>query len=124
MLTSPPLFHSEGGYFKATLNFPKEYPNRPPAMKFTSEIWHPNGELRGLWVVRAHSKLDLFQKVLPAGYQIMRLPYEHMAQYVRFNMTVFQLRRMVQCVSVSYTSLVRTAMGMRGRVSAGCLFTQ
>ena len=35
---------SEGGYFKAHLIFPKEYPQRPPKMKFITEIWHPNGE--------------------------------------------------------------------------------
>ena len=31
-----------GGYFKANLKFPKEYPMKPPKMKFTSKIWHPN----------------------------------------------------------------------------------
>ena len=36
--------HSEGGYFKAHLLFPKEYPQRPPKMKFITDIWHPNGE--------------------------------------------------------------------------------
>lgn len=33
---------SEGGYFKAHLTFPKEYPDRPPKLTFVSEIWHPN----------------------------------------------------------------------------------
>lgn len=47
MVMGPPDTFYEGGYFKATLNFPKEYPNRPPAMKFTSEIWHPNVEKNG-----------------------------------------------------------------------------
>ncbi|KAL5016874.1 hypothetical protein ScPMuIL_006463 [Solemya velum] len=32
----------EGGLFKAELNFPKEYPLRPPKMSFISEMWHPN----------------------------------------------------------------------------------
>ena len=36
---------SEGGCFKAHLIFPKEYPQRPPTMKFISEMWHPNGEI-------------------------------------------------------------------------------
>jgi ubiquitin-protein ligase len=35
-------FQSEGGFFKAHLNFPKDYPLRPPKMKFITEIWHPN----------------------------------------------------------------------------------
>ncbi|KAK7499074.1 hypothetical protein BaRGS_00009621, partial [Batillaria attramentaria] len=38
---------SEGGCFKAHLNFPKEYPNRPPKMKFVSEMWHPNIDPEG-----------------------------------------------------------------------------
>uniref|UniRef100_A0A3B4AR04 Ubiquitin-conjugating enzyme E2 G1 n=1 Tax=Periophthalmus magnuspinnatus TaxID=409849 RepID=A0A3B4AR04_9GOBI len=32
----------EGGVFKASLNFPKNYPLKPPKMKFITEIWHPN----------------------------------------------------------------------------------
>ncbi|XP_019738128.1 ubiquitin-conjugating enzyme E2 G1-like isoform X1 [Hippocampus comes] len=32
----------EGGFFKATLTFPRDYPLRPPKMKFITEIWHPN----------------------------------------------------------------------------------
>lgn len=37
-------FFSEGGFFKAHLHFPKEYPLRPPRMKFITEIWHPNSK--------------------------------------------------------------------------------
>ncbi|XP_023834410.1 ubiquitin-conjugating enzyme E2 G1 isoform X2 [Salvelinus sp. IW2-2015] len=32
----------EGGFFKAYLTFPYDYPLRPPKMKFITEIWHPN----------------------------------------------------------------------------------
>lgn len=35
--------HSEGGVFKAHLTFPKDYPQKPPKMKFITDIWHPNG---------------------------------------------------------------------------------
>lgn len=38
------LHFSEGGFFKAHLQFPKEYPLRPPRMKFITEIWHPNSK--------------------------------------------------------------------------------
>ena len=34
----------EGGIFPAEIKFPKDYPLMPPVMKFTCEIWHPNGE--------------------------------------------------------------------------------
>lgn len=27
------------------MSFPSNYPNSPPSVKFTSEIWHPNGKL-------------------------------------------------------------------------------
>ena len=32
----------EGGFFKATLKFPQDYPNNPPEMKFVTKMWHPN----------------------------------------------------------------------------------
>lgn len=32
----------EGGLYTATLSFPKEYPNLPPKMKFTCDMYHPN----------------------------------------------------------------------------------
>lgn len=32
----------EGGFFKARLVFPKDFPNMPPTMTFSSEMWHPN----------------------------------------------------------------------------------
>ena len=34
---------SEGGFFKARLTFPKDYPQMPPTMRFTSPMFHPNG---------------------------------------------------------------------------------
>lgn len=34
----------EGGFFKAKLEFPKDFPNNPPVMTFVSEMFHPNGE--------------------------------------------------------------------------------
>lgn len=34
----------EGGFFKAKLDFPKDFPNNPPTMTFVSEMFHPNGE--------------------------------------------------------------------------------
>ncbi|MQL83479.1 hypothetical protein Taro_015957, partial [Colocasia esculenta] len=32
----------EGGYFNAIMSFPANYPNSPPSVRFTSEMWHPN----------------------------------------------------------------------------------
>ncbi|KAA8586433.1 hypothetical protein FQN60_000269 [Etheostoma spectabile] len=36
-----------GGVFKAHLTFPKDYPLRPPKMKFITDIWHPNVDKNG-----------------------------------------------------------------------------
>ena len=46
------VFRSEGGLFKAHLYFPKEYPQRPPKMRFISEFWHPNGEYVTIFFMR------------------------------------------------------------------------
>nr|XP_048680162.1 ubiquitin-conjugating enzyme E2 G1 isoform X2 [Caretta caretta] len=42
LIIGPPDTLYEGGVFKAHLTFPKDYPLRPPKMKFITEIWHPN----------------------------------------------------------------------------------
>ncbi|XP_077995383.1 ubiquitin-conjugating enzyme E2 G1-like [Glandiceps talaboti] len=47
MIIGPADTFYEGGFFKANLIFPKEYPQRPPKMKFVTEIWHPNVERNG-----------------------------------------------------------------------------
>lgn len=43
MMEGPAETLYEGGYFPCTLDFPKEYPNKPPVMTFTTPgFWHPN----------------------------------------------------------------------------------
>jgi ubiquitin-conjugating enzyme E2 G1 len=44
LIVGPPDTLYEEGLFKATLEFPKDFPNNPPTMTFTSEMWHPNGK--------------------------------------------------------------------------------
>ena len=44
LIVGPPDTLYEEGLFKATLEFPKDFPNNPPLMTFTSDMWHPNGE--------------------------------------------------------------------------------
>lgn len=39
----PPDTLYEGGFFAATLDFPSDFPNAPPVMTFTTQLWHPNG---------------------------------------------------------------------------------
>jgi len=31
-----------GGFFKAQMTFPKDYPYKPPDFRFTKPLWHPN----------------------------------------------------------------------------------
>ena len=42
MIIGPPDTAYEGGFFKAKLDFPPDFPNMPPVMRFTSTMWHPN----------------------------------------------------------------------------------
>ncbi|XP_023226991.1 ubiquitin-conjugating enzyme E2 R2-like isoform X2 [Centruroides sculpturatus] len=38
----PPNTIYEGGYFKARMTFPSNYPFAPPAIRFIRKFWHPN----------------------------------------------------------------------------------
>lgn len=42
MMVGPDSTMYEGGFFTAQLDFPADFPNRPPEMRFISEMWHPN----------------------------------------------------------------------------------
>ena len=44
LIIGPPDTLYEGGFFKAHLTFPKDYPNKPPKMRFLTPIWHPNSK--------------------------------------------------------------------------------
>lgn len=38
----PPDTLYQGGYFKAQVKFPIDYPYSPPTVRFVTKIWHPN----------------------------------------------------------------------------------
>lgn len=38
----PPGTPYEGGTYEVQITIPNEYPFKPPVMKFTTKIWHPN----------------------------------------------------------------------------------
>jgi len=42
MIIGPADTIYEGGFFKARLNFPKEFPLLPPKMRFLTPMYHPN----------------------------------------------------------------------------------
>ncbi|KAJ7875380.1 ubiquitin-conjugating enzyme [Mycena olivaceomarginata] len=42
LIIGPPDTLYEGGFFKARLTFPPEFPLLPPKMRFITEMWHPN----------------------------------------------------------------------------------
>lgn len=57
---------SEGGFFKALLKFPADFPNAPPTMTFTTAMWHPNSawasagaRWRGTQDACAHQRLSV-----------------------------------------------------------------
>lgn len=41
-LFGPPDTLYEGGYFKAHVKFPADYPYSPPSIRFLTKVWHPN----------------------------------------------------------------------------------
>ncbi|KAL7147979.1 hypothetical protein ABFS83_06G147700 [Erythranthe nasuta] len=41
-IIGPPDTLYEGGFFNAIMSFPPNYPNSPPTVRFTSDVWHPN----------------------------------------------------------------------------------
>ena len=47
MIIGPPDTLYEGGFFKCHLLFPRDYPLKPPVLKFLTDIWHPNIEKDG-----------------------------------------------------------------------------
>lgn len=42
VIFGPPKTLYEGGYFKAHMSFPPNYPYSPPTFRFSSKMWHPN----------------------------------------------------------------------------------
>jgi len=42
LLIGPADTMYEGGFFKARLTFPPEFPLQPPKMRFITPMWHPN----------------------------------------------------------------------------------
>jgi len=42
LIIGPPDTLYDGGFLKARLTFPPEYPLLPPKMKFLTPMWHPN----------------------------------------------------------------------------------
>ncbi|KAJ7145824.1 ubiquitin-conjugating enzyme/RWD-like protein [Mycena epipterygia] len=42
LVIGPPDTLYEGGFFKARLTFPPEFPLLPPKMRFVTPMWHPN----------------------------------------------------------------------------------
>jgi len=41
-LFGPPDTLYQGGYFKAHMKFPSDYPYSPPSVRFINKLWHPN----------------------------------------------------------------------------------
>jgi hypothetical protein len=61
----------EGGLYTATLSFPKTYPNAPPKMQFTCDMYHPNIYPDGT-VCECH-RLRAYVRVCASGWLVRRL---------------------------------------------------
>ncbi|CAD6186284.1 unnamed protein product [Caenorhabditis auriculariae] len=49
----------QGGYFKAHIRFPTNYPYSPPTVKFLNKVWHPNVYENGdLCISILHAPID------------------------------------------------------------------
>eukprot|EP01029_Cantina_marsupialis_P027783 TRINITY_DN773995_c0_g1_i1.p1 TRINITY_DN773995_c0_g1~~TRINITY_DN773995_c0_g1_i1.p1 ORF type:complete len:169 (+),score=51.59 TRINITY_DN773995_c0_g1_i1:69-575(+) len=42
LIVGPSKTYYEGGMFEALLEFPDDFPDNPPKMTFTTDMWHPN----------------------------------------------------------------------------------
>lgn len=60
----------EGGTFRLTLEFPNEYPNKPPEVKFVSKMFHPNGMLIYIYIIK---EISYFFNICFFQYIIMDL---------------------------------------------------
>ncbi|KAM7067408.1 ubiquitin-conjugating enzyme E2 G1 isoform 2-T2 [Molossus nigricans] len=112
LIIGPPDTLYEGGVFKAHLTFPKDYPLRPPKMKFITEIWHPNGFwqffLLHLNYLMCNSNLFTPKKV----------------SLWTFDCHPFKsLIKMVMCAFLFFMSLVKINMVMKNQRNAGSPFT-
>jgi len=55
----PPGTLYQGGYFKASLKFPSNYPYAPPSVRFLSKVFHPNVSENGdLCISILHPPID------------------------------------------------------------------
>lgn len=55
----PPDTLYQGGYFKAQVKFPNDYPYSPPSIRFLTKVWHPNVYENGdLCISILHAPVD------------------------------------------------------------------
>lgn len=73
-----PLFSREGGVFQLRLTFSENYPEKPPRVRFTSEIFHPNvyvGRCLSVFVVWSYQQTFLLKSFQPPFLSLLAYIY-------------------------------------------------
>lgn len=106
------LHCSDGGYFNAIMSFPSNYPISPPTVKFTSELWHPNG-----WYLQFSNRRQcflFFSNSSPVKIENSLVNWFHLLHE-------FQCIQMGEFVYQFFILLVMIQMDMSLQVSVGLL---
>ena len=77
----PPQSPYAGGVFPAIIEFPPDYPNNPPQMKFLTPMYHPNIADNGDVCISLFNNTNPIQNI-PSNQQQLQnfVPYEFTAQ--------------------------------------------
>lgn len=107
--------YSEGGFFKARLTFPEDFPLNPPKLRFITPMWHPNSMSHSFRSYEVYSN-SFPCAVYPDGNVCISI-------LVSVKNVVSSRADVIHDRIFCSTHPVRTNTGMRTLASDGCLCT-